>query len=314
MALKIGVIGDAHMDKSRILNVVGEGANKIMVDYIDSVIKKMVDAGVDYIVQTGDVGDEPSLSDESELLWFDLLHKWDGKVELHIYLGNHDIEQERVHALCKIEWMAKHVWKTIHVHTKYAKTTMGDLLVEFLPYPLKASQTKKPSICFGHFGRAGAVGDNGYALRGGEETAEGDNSLYILGHLHTPQKVGQSYFPGTLYQTAFGEPLPKGYAIFTINDKYQVKKGWWIEAEPPFKFMNVEINVQEDLDKVDKNLRVFQKLFCHADVVVPSNFMLQHPNVIDVVRFKSEVELTNLKEAQVEKVEYGITSLSLIHI
>lgn len=311
MSVKFGVIGDGHLDKNRILDVVGTVANEVMLDHMEGVIKSMVAQGITDIIWLGDVADKSTLSDEAELLLMKKVHKWTKKVTLHIIPGNHDLEQENVHSLCKLEWLAKSgLIPNLYIYTEYTKKKIQGLTFEFLPYPLKESKSKKPTICIGHFGVSGAIGDNGSRLRGGHEHKAKDNSVYILGHLHTTQKVGKSYYPGTLYQTSFGEPMPKGYSIFEINKNYEVVGDWWKELEPPFKFINLEVFEQDDLVIPDNPMHKVKVFYASDKVDIPSNLMLKYSNIVELIPFKNKIELAEQKDLiqRPETIDYDIKS------
>lgn len=312
--MKFGTIGDLHLDKSRIINVLDfKPATDLMLKQVNNVLSIFYKEQVDFVTFLGDISDKQTLSDYAELQLLKLLHSWDGKLCIHIILGNHDIEQETVHSLCKIEWMSQNCWKTIKVHTKYHAEKIQKIWFEFLPYPLIKGK-KQNSICFGHFDRPGAIGDNGLPIRSQHEVDDSDDRTYILGHLHTPQKVKQSYFPGTLYQTSFGETDKKGYGLFTTDKQGKLNhKGdsWFNEFEAPFKFINLDISTQKQLDNIKKYIKEneYIKLFIKNKLDIPSNLQITYPQIIDIIGYKDKKDLSQLLtlEQTEQNIAYQVT-------
>ena len=305
--MKFGTIGDLHLDKARIANIIGhKESTDMMIAHTNEILSIFYKEGVEFVTFLGDLCDKPTLSDYAELKLMELLSSWDDRLNIHIILGNHDVEQETVHSLCKIEWLASSYWKTIKVHTKYYTEKIDKHWVEFLPFPLTTGK-KKNSICFGHFDRPGAVGDNGLYVRSHNTVDDKDTRIYVLGHLHTPQQVGNSYFPGTSYQTSFGETLTKGYGLFDTSDL----KNWFIEFEPPFKFVNLDISKQKQLDNLGKyiNKGEYIKLFIKRKLHLPSNLQISYPQIIDIVAYKNKQDLQQLQtlEQTEQNIAYGVT-------
>lgn len=307
--IKVGTIGDLHLDKSRIKNVVGDNSTDLMLDSVDKTLKYFHEQKVDFVVFLGDLSDEPSLSDLSELKLMRLLSKWDTKLKIHIILGNHDIEQENVHSLCKIEFLANKFWKTIKVHTSYDTLELRDTTFEFLPYPVKKGKVKG-SICFGHFEISGATGDNGRTIKSSHEVKS--SQTYILGHLHTKQKVGKHYFPGTLYQTSFGENSDKGFGLFEIKKgKITNPNSCLVSEKPSFTFVNLELHKQKELDNIKEIIKddTFYKIFIKSNLEVPSNLTIIYKNIVEIIPFKDKKDLNQLVnlEQSVENIAYSVT-------
>ncbi len=72
---------------------------------------------------------------------------------------------------------------------------------------------------------------------------------FFCGHLHRHQEYKRAFYPGTLFQKTFGEPLPKGF--FQVNVKYKDNEldaqHEFIEVDPPFKLKTLKISHVDEL-------------------------------------------------------------------
>jgi hypothetical protein len=119
--------------------------------------------------------------------------------------------------------------------------------VRFLPHPYTKTSSKRLNI--GHFEVTGAIRDNGYKIKEGIE----NSNLALVGHLHTPHRIGNNYFSGTLYQTNFGESLPKSFHHFKVRDDLKCKI-LNIRNEPEY----ILENKKSILRKTLRNFRAIQ--------------------------------------------------------
>lgn len=291
-------VGDVHLKKKRLLDLFGHGATDLMLGCVRAVFQYAVDNGVPHVVFLGDIGDEPSLGDYCELKLLELLHEFDDQVEIHIMLGNHDVEQKHVHSLCKVEWMASiGAFKTVHVYTEHVTKELDGVPVEFMSWPAHEPQLPN-SLCFAHLERPGALRDNGTPIDDdhGIPEPETDN-IWVMGHLHTYQKVGSStYYPGTLYQTSFGEQPDKyrcHYRVRMAKGKPELKFRS-MDSESPFKLINLDVTDVSDLKGLDPNPLIKYRILYGPEVNLPDSFLRQHPNVVDARPYATKVERDEL--------------------
>lgn len=156
-----------------------------------------------------------------------------------------------------------------------------------LPFP-HTEPHANADLAFGHFATGGAIGDNGRILRGDEYEFR---CPIILGHLHTPQKNGKSIFAGTLWQTSFGEPLPKSTLQFTLGNKLTLNRD---NHNLPFKLINAVIKEDADFRKLSTKDHVRYKLYVPEHLTVP-DFVLTNENIVNRVAFTTAEELENLQ-------------------
>lgn len=308
--LSIATVGDLHYDKKRLDAVLGDAALDLMNKAIRMALDKAIEAGVDVVVFLGDIGDQPTLSDRAELEFQKILKEYDEKdvYDIDVILGNHDVEQKHVNSLCKLQNLSDTgYFKRTRVYSAYAKRKVKGITLEYLPFPEKKAKVKH-SIAFGHFERPGTVLDNGHPVGEGHGVEEEKGtSYYILGHLHTCQTVGRSYYPGTLYQTSFGERQEKFMGFFKarLKDGRLEFKANTVEFDSPFKLINLEVKKLTDLNKISKDLTTKYRVIYSAKLELPRNLLLKHPNVIEVLPYKDKVELSQLLKP--ETVTYSVT-------
>lgn len=292
-------IGDAHFDK---LNThLGEKGNLVIGSEYHKVYRYAIDNAIPYVVWLGDVADKARLSYQAHEVLLEILAKYDGQVTTFIILGNHDYDEEDCYSLQLIEKMyTLGLFKTVHIITKPEQRMLGGVCVNFLPYP--ATEPLPPpdgydaaTVNYGHFEVPGAIRDNGMRIKG--ESAESDGNVYIIGHLHTPHDVGNKHFVGTLYQTNFGESLPKSFteSMFRVKNGVLKKKLTRHPNDPNFKLFNITIETVEDLKQCkSSNPLHFFKLFIKEDVVLPDDWLAKNPQVLYTNHFKTEKDLKEL--------------------
>lgn len=296
MAYKALTIGDEHLDKKRINDVIGENAYQLQLAAVDQVFDYGREKGITHVVWLGDICDTGSLSDHSELALLQKVKQYDDEgFQQDFILGNHDKEQKYVHSLCKLAWAAESGgFKNVRVFTEYHSEVREGVTIEYLPFP-ETKARKKNSICYGHFERPGALRDNGTKIEHGIAEEKG-SSWYVLGHLHTCQTMGRSIFPGTLFQTSFGETRDKFFCVLKaemVGKKLEVQHKF-IPSDKPFEFINLEITSVKDLKLISTNLMHKYRILYSADIDMPKNFLLRNPNVIEALPYRNKAELVEL--------------------
>lgn len=313
--LSFVTIGDLHLDKKRLTNLLGKKASVLQLGEVRKVLDYAILHKIKYAFFLGDISDEPSLSDYSEKLLIELLLEYDRKIHMHIILGNHDIAQKDVNSLCKISLLSEtKKLKTVTVHSNHNVIKLCGIDVEFMPYPNNKPK-KKNSICIAHIEVPGATLDNGYEVSVDDNDYGKDtkSNLWILGHLHTPQTIKkQFYYSGTLYQTSFGEFLDKSFIKCETHKlssgklRYKLSR---VRNYPEFKLRTYNINNKQDIKnwndvKSDKPY-TFYRVFHKSNIRMPLSFMRKNPNVIECKSFKDNKELNDLIVS--ENISYKIT-------
>jgi DNA repair exonuclease SbcCD nuclease subunit len=298
--VEIVTIGDLHLDA---LTRYWDEANRLQIGAVTKVIDSEMANGRRHFILLGDLsqgirdstGNKIRLSEEAQCLLIELFFKYDGKIKIHVILGNHDFAEQGSHSLqifFQLQLLKK--FKTIHFYDKLTKVVIDGTPVCMVPYP-SVRPLKGCDLSFGHYEVNGAIGDSGRKLHSELEPAK---TPAIIGHLHTRQKVGNHWYPGTLYQLNFGESLPKGYGIAQVrNGSVRFK---WESVDPPFKLINFAIEKLSDLKKISSDKYTLYKLYVPDTIDLPSDFLAKHQNIVNSLQFSNKEELESLQQEELE--------------
>jgi DNA repair exonuclease SbcCD nuclease subunit len=289
-------IGDLHLDK---LTKYWPNANTLQLNSVRRTVNSSVLKGATQVFLLGDIaegirdntGNAMRLSEPAQCELLGLLFELDKRIDTHIILGNHDWASEGNHSLSVFIEMQKHgVFKRVRFYPELDRVKIEGQRVAMMPYP-NVEPPKGCELGFAHYEVSGAVGDNGRAVHSSDTF---DWSCPIIqGHLHTRQRVRNHWYPGTLYQTSFGENADKGYALLHMGQKLKVQ---WVKHEPPFKLVNLRVNKREDFKQLTTDEHTLFKLFVHEDVTVPDDLLMKFPNIVNRLAFASEAEAEALEQ------------------
>lgn len=251
---------------------------------IDKIYQYCIVNNVKYLIVPGDISDTPHMPDNIKMALFALFLKYDGMVTTHYVCGNHDYDDVRTTAMDLIKMISTHSLKTLHVHLKPDTTTIGNVPINFLPYPcLEAPKSKTPHLNFSHVSYNGAIGDNGRKLRVSDEFIQNKGDFNISGHIHKFQylETRNALYCGAPYQKNFGEEYDCGFVHIkarVLKKEVEVKFKR-ISTKPEFQFINLHINNQKDLKKLSTSDSIRYKLWVSPDVILPKDLKLQYPNI-----------------------------------
>jgi hypothetical protein len=254
--------------------------------------------GIEHVIYYGDIGEYPRLSYEAQILFKSVVFDQKYKDLYHwIILGNHDFDEHGRHSLQVLRWDIKNILsddrrKRFRVFTKMTDMVIEDVPVRFLPFPCK--ETSKKHLNVGHFEAAGALRDNGRKIKDGVTTTD---HLSVVGHLHTCHRVGKFYYSGTLYQTNFGEALPKSFHHIKVRPNLE-HKIINVPNEPEYTLINLEIYRRSDLKKIEDNPKKLYKLFVQDGVRIEPGDLEKYKNAIKLNRFKDDKDLKIQLEAE----------------
>lgn len=288
-------IGDTHFDKlDKVLPGMG---NKLIANEVKKPLNYALKHGIQHVVFYGDICERARMSYDAHI-WFGeaiLNPKYEDLI-FWIILGNHDFDEHGRHSLELLEFFSRYMKRQLKVITRSCEVGIEKVPVNFMPYP--DTETSKKHLNIGHFEVNGAIRDNGKVIKDG---AHHSKHLSAIGHLHTPHKVGRAYFSGTLYQTNFGEHLPKSFHhIKCLPDlRHKVVD---VPNDPAFKLYNLKVFARSDLSKISKDKLHLYKLFVQDGVRLNPEDLSKYENVIRINRFKDEKDL----KAQLED-EWKIT-------
>lgn len=279
-------IGDLHFDK---LDSLIPNASELIVKSVERVFRYALNNGVKNVLFYGDIGERPRLSYDAQVNLYKLLLKKKYRdLSLHFILGNHDFAENGTHTLQVIQSIANEIDREVYIYTKPELKSLDGVPFNFLPYPF--TETTKKAINVGHFEVKGSIRDNGKKIE------EGPSSKHntLMGHLHTCHRVNNTYYSGTLYQTNFGEHLPKSFHHFKAHSASELHVDN-IAFEPPWKLLNLTVSSERDLEDLDSSPNVLYKLFLKDGADVDIDYVLtKYPNIVKHNVFKSKKELEEM--------------------
>lgn len=297
---------DLHFDKPRLQSILGiERAEQLKVVAMKQVYDYARKHDIRHIVYLGDIADQPYLSDYSKQLFGSTVLD-ETELEHHIILGNHDVEQKDVNSLTFLElFTSRKVMPNVHLYSGHHSVVINGVDVEFLSFPHK-TPLKKHSLCFAHLERPGALRDNGMPNDGHGEPAPKGKNFWIMGHLHTPQELERTVYPGTLFQTTFGELPDKRFCHFRVNQvgkKVDVKFKS-IVADKPFTLKTIKAESIKELAEISNNKDTYYRVF-YKGFELPDDWLSEHENVVECKSYSDSATLTALLET--ENIEWSIT-------
>jgi hypothetical protein len=276
-------VGDCHLDK---LDPIIPEASQLITRCWRRVFKYALDNGVQDVFFYGDIGEKPRLSDEAMCQIADTIFREEYReLNLHFILGNHDWAEDGQYSLRWLEIMAKRLDLNFKVYTKPTIVDIDGVPFQMTPYPHE--ETVKDAVNVIHHEVSGSTRDNGRTIDDGPT----NKHVCLAGHLHTPHKVRNTHYSGTLYQTNFGEAMPKFFhhAVFnnvTDNDVQLVP------FKPPWELNNLVVKTAKDLKKIESEANMLYKLFVHDGADIDIDAVLQkYPNVVRHNSFKSKKDL-----------------------
>ena len=244
--------------------------------------------GIEHVFMPGDMSDIPVLSNHDLISLVTLLLTYDGAIHTHMILGNHDVAGVHQTSMDVLRVMAENaMFERFHLYFKPTIVKIEGIHVCFMPFPNnKVPVSPKPPLVFAHIETAGAVGDNGRLLKGGDEKFIRQPRDFIFsGHLHQHQylKEKRIAYGGSLFQKNFGEALPKGFLDF--NAKYVaggklVVTYEFINSRPNFTLETKLIQSSEEWESLSKDESIRYKILVGEGVVVPKDITTVFPNII----------------------------------
>lgn len=292
MAFDALLIGDIHLDKMH--KLYGPQANRLLIHEVDKAFQYAYDNGIPNVVQLGDIGNKSRLSYDAHLSLLSVMFKWDGKVESDWFLGNHDVDELGVNSLEILDLLQMFgVFKSTFIHVQSTQREIAGVDCQFLCWPDTLplpNANKREPVVFGHFETVGATGDNGRTLKSGVQVPE--KYQYYNGHLHTPHTASNVHYVGTLFQTSFGESLPK--SMTHLRAKYDGKRlvhsAKRIQVSPEIQLHNLIVEGKSDLRQIDPNPKMLYRLIVEEGVEIHADWLSAHPNVVKIEGWSTKAE------------------------
>lgn len=302
-------IGDFHLEK--LATHFPASHLGLQFSEIEKACDYAVKNGIEHVIDLGDISDQPHLGEEARVALLEHYLKYDGKFERHVILGNHDVRDKNTHSLMTFEQLIKRgKFKSLYIHKDPVQTSFNDITINYLPFPAtNAISSKYESVNFAHLSRPGTIADNGYCDKKNGVPCT-DNNIWVIGHLHTKQTQKRNWWPGTIYQTNFGEKLPKGFSVFKVTR--EGKKLFCTETffknDPAFKLIVIKVENEEDLDKLTNNPLYRYKLKIKNKSVIPLNLNQRFPNIV------GNLPVSTVKQKNVESKKEDIVLSPLVSI
>ena len=312
-------IGDIHLDKARLSGLFGERANALQLEPVAAALAGAAERGIPRAVLLGDVFDRPRPTVAGLTALLRTLLDADGRLEVHIITGNHDFEASgRPHSLSLVRSLCERgLLRTTSVHDEPTDLDWDGMPVRMCPWG--HSDPGGAALCFGHFARPGSVRDNGRRAGDGDgDVAESSgDALWVSGHLHTAQKVGRTYFPGTTAQYSFGEEDgPK----HVLRLRAASRRGKWrFKADServrrPFRLATKVISDDAEWhERLPGGSRVRWRVAHSPELRQPEGYLKDNPSVVECrptgsgPRSIGSDLAQEMSSADGSELEYGLT-------
>lgn len=288
MALEAIGIGDLHLTddtgKGGLAKYI-EAPDTYVMSEVERVLKWGIKRGIRTCLFYGDLFENPRGSYAGQMALVKTVSAYP-KIEFIAVLGNHDKLSKfslEGHSMQIIELMKLPNFRLV---TEDTVIRIQGIDVRFCPWPSKRFDPKMLNV--GHTEVMGSRGDSGREMTGDDLSKS--KSVICMGHLHTNHQVRNTYYSGTLYQTNFGEPLPKFFhhIAFKSVDDHEINS---IPFDPKYKLFNCVVESNADVKALSRDPFHLIKLVVKdgADVVVPDL-----PNIVITKAFKTKADLAQI--------------------
>jgi len=289
-------IGDLHLDGK--LEQYASNLNSIIENEVRGVLLKARRAGVTTAVFYGDLCERPRLSDEATATLSRLFVEF-RDLDILVIKGNHDASDT---TKCSLDLLAEQTRLGLFPNVTFALNEPTvvyadtDTPINLLPWPLRDTRADMLNVL--HTEAAGATWETGRAVDHGMDTRH----LCVVGHIHKAQKVRNTHFSGTLYQTSFGEPEDKFFHQIAYTGDVRTTKVNLAPHYPALVLRNVVLEtandyrqLQQDCESDSSDRRVLRKVFFKGKgLTLPPDAFAAMPSVVKTQGFTSKTELTAL--------------------
>lgn len=291
------VTADLHLGgMGRVLQ---DSINKQITE-IHKVYKYALENGIKHVFIPGDLSHLPRLDEHALISLITLFLTYDDHINTYYIMGNHDVAHRHSTALDLLKAISEGgMFKRFKVYSTPALEKIDGVDVAMIPFPYtEVIKDKRPPLVFAHIETVGALGDNGRPLKTGHEDdfkrVPGD--FIISGHLHHHQylKKKRIVYAGSLYQTNFGEALPKGFLDFSskyVNGALKVVVEH-IPSQPNFVLETKIISSDSEWSSLEKDESIRYRLFIDEGIVVPKGLTSTNKNIISIQGVSKNVKVS----------------------
>ncbi len=280
-------IGDLHLTddsgKGGLSNYVADCDEYVMSE-VDRVLAWARKRNISNCFFYGDIGENPRLSYEAQIAFSSCIAR-NPDIQFYLILGNHDKlgpDSALGHSMQLIMLMK---FPNLHIYAETTVVKVNGKRVKFCPWPEKNFDTTMFNV--GHVEVKGSKSDSGRKF---EDATCSSKAVVGMGHLHTPHRVRNTYYSGTIYQTNFGERLPKSFhhIVWNSADDYEITD---VPFVPRYKLHNCVVENEADIAALPRGKTDLIKLVVKdgADVTVPDL-----PNIVITKVFKTKNDLVQI--------------------
>lgn len=280
------LVGDLHLGKMDSVMKDGNGLRRQLA-CLRRQIEIAKSRGVHHGVLLGDIYDTPFPSQRLMLSLVKELHE--SRMEWLCYTGNHDTDSAHHTSLSLIQELPQYgALKNVTFVTSPRLIKWGDLRAYVMPWRKDYDPVRRDcDVIFFHDSVSGFRHDNGMPIRQDEGVPKNffRGQLAVSGHLHTPQRTGNIWYPGTGAQLSFGEHPRK---MLFFGEK--LRSGVRITGkpfEPPWTLRKVKYDAHEPPTCDAPN--TYYSLDISADKPGPK-WMSENPNVVKTTGASSKVQ------------------------
>lgn len=264
-----------------------ENPDRFVMGEVQKVLDYGKTKGVNRAVFKGDICDGPRMSYEASLAFMDLIDS-NPDFDFYMYLGNHDMYGETPEAGHSLQLLQR-VYarsKNVRIFTVPKTIKIDEARVRFCPYP--HMDFDRRALNFFHKEVWGSKSDSGRINK--DDGLTKSKAVAIGGHLHTAHRIRNTDFVGTLYQTNFGEALPKYFAHieFDTPDEYEVRL---VKANPLYKLHTIVLQDRDDLKLIPTKPTDLVKLVIQDGADVGTADYAHLKNIAVLKNFKSKDDL-----------------------
>lgn len=288
MAEFLGV-GDLHLSDASgtggLSKYVAESDSVIFSEF-DQVLEYGRKKGINKCIQYGDVCDNPRMSYPALLALTEFLNRNDD-FTFYFLLGNHDMFGETTATGHSLEVLKLLYHKpNVRFVTGKHNVLIDGMKLRLLSYPHRDFDAEALNVFHGEV--HGSKNDAGRSFENDELTKS--KAVILAGHLHTAHRIRNTYYAGTLYQTNFGESLPKYFHHIEFNSAsdYEVRL---VKHDPVYKLHNVVLQSREDLAEIPEGKFNLVKLVIQDGCDVSASDYAKFTNIVEHKNFKTKEDL-----------------------
>lgn len=299
-------IGDLHFDGPLIKYL--PNLNEIIANECRSVFAYARKNGVRNIFFYGDIAHRPNISMEAQVEFYRLLSEAND-LRVHVIAGNHDFQSRKDSiegTKSSLEFFALLQRSSALKHVSFYVDEPEEVVIDqepvhFMPWPAKKTKPKVLNVM--HIEVAGSNWDTGRPV---EEAVDTRMHRCVVGHIHTNQKIRNTYFSGTLYQTTFGESQDKYFHHASYKEgKLKVRN---IKHKPYIRLHNIVLEEAPGRDSIPSEEGNLCKVFVKKNVVLEPTFLKDNPSVVKINSFSTKEELKDLMKEEL-KLDYRFVEL-----